>query len=116
MGRCRGWVGSRKKTPDVPRPYRCTGYPGRTAIYVLVGTAWTLNTIIRRPTEAFWGATIVLIGVPGYLYWKRSGRRISASGEFHVRAIHGKGAQSDFLRPLRGKSVWFSAHSDQPHP
>src|SRR6266851_71506 len=69
----------RWKKPDVPRPYRCTGYPWLPAIYVLVGTAWTLNTIIRRPTEAFWGAAIVLVGVPGYLYWKRSGRRISAS-------------------------------------
>jgi len=60
--------------PDVPRPYRCTGYPWAAGIYVLVGVAWTLNTIIQRPTEAFWGAAIVLIGVPGYLYWKRKGR------------------------------------------
>ncbi|MGA7575277.1 MAG: amino acid permease, partial [Terriglobales bacterium] len=58
----------RWKRPDIPRPYRCTGYPWLPAIYVLVGVAWTLNTIIQRPTEAFWGATIVLIGVPGYLY------------------------------------------------
>jgi APA family basic amino acid/polyamine antiporter len=64
----------RWKRPDVPRPYRCTGYPWLPAIYVLVGVAWTLNTIIQRPTEAFWGATIVLIGVPGYLYWKRKSR------------------------------------------
>ncbi len=64
----------RWKRPDVPRPYRCTGYPWLPAIYVLVGVAWTLNTIIERPTEAFWGATIVLAGVPGYWYWKRSGR------------------------------------------
>ena len=69
----------RWKRPDVPRPYRCTGYPWLPAIYVLVGSAWTLNTIIQRPTEAFWGAVIVLVGIPGYLYWKRSGRRISAS-------------------------------------
>jgi basic amino acid/polyamine antiporter, APA family len=62
----------RWKRPDIPRPYRCTGYPWLPAIYVLVGTAWTLNTIITRPTEAFWGTAIVLIGVPGYLYWKRS--------------------------------------------
>jgi len=61
----------RWKRPDVPRPYPCTGYPWLPAIYVLVGGAWTLNTIIQRPTEAFWGATIVLLGVPGYLYWKR---------------------------------------------
>ena len=62
----------RWKRPDVPRPYRCTGYPWLPGIYVLVGVAWTLNTILTRPTEAFWGATIVLIGVPGYLYWKRT--------------------------------------------
>jgi len=65
----------RWKHPDIPRPYRCTGYPWLPAIYVLVGTAWTLNTIITRPTEAFWGTAIVLVGVPGYLYWKRSSRR-----------------------------------------
>jgi basic amino acid/polyamine antiporter, APA family len=65
----------RWKRPDIPRPYRCTGYPWLPAIYVLVGTAWTLNTIITRPTEAFWGTAIVLVGVPGYLYWKRNSRR-----------------------------------------
>ncbi len=65
----------RWKRPDVPRPYRCTGYPWLPAIYILIGVAWTLNTIIERPTEAFWGAAIVLIGVPGYLYWKRGSRK-----------------------------------------
>jgi APA family basic amino acid/polyamine antiporter len=65
----------RWKRPDISRPYRCTGYPWLPAIYVLIGTAWTLNTIITRPTEAFWGTAIVLIGVPGYLYWKRSNRQ-----------------------------------------
>src|SRR6202142_1737060 len=62
----------RWKKPDIPRPYRCAGYPWLPGIYVLVGVAWTLNTIIQRPAEAFWGALIVLIGVPGYLYWKRT--------------------------------------------
>ncbi|MBZ5650194.1 MAG: amino acid permease [Acidobacteriia bacterium] len=64
----------RWKRPELPRPYRCTGYPWLPAIYVLIGGAWTLNTIITRPTEAFWGAAIVSIGVPGYLYWKRLSR------------------------------------------
>lgn len=68
----------RWKRPDIPRPYRCSGYPWLPAIYVFVGAAWTLNTIIRRPTEAFWGTAIVLIGVPGYLYWKRGSRRAVA--------------------------------------
>jgi APA family basic amino acid/polyamine antiporter len=65
----------RWKRPEIPRPYRCTGYPWLPAIYVLAGAAWTLNTIITRPTEAFWGTAIVLIGVPGYLYWKRGNRK-----------------------------------------
>src|SRR5580658_518312 len=65
----------RWKRPDIPRPYRCAGYPWLPAIFVLVGAAWTLNTIITRPTEAFWGTAIVLVGIPGYLYWKRAGRK-----------------------------------------
>jgi APA family basic amino acid/polyamine antiporter len=68
----------RWKRPDIPRPYRCAGYPWLPAIYVLVGAAWTLNTIITRPTQAFWGTVIVLIGVPGYLYWKCSNRKAAA--------------------------------------
>jgi len=62
----------RWKKPDVPRPYRCAGYPWLPGIYILVGAAWTLNTVIQRPTEAFWGAVIVAAGVPGYLFWKRT--------------------------------------------
>ncbi|HTZ83703.1 MAG TPA: amino acid permease [Candidatus Acidoferrales bacterium] len=69
----------RWKRPDIPRPYRCTGYPWLPAIYVIIGAAWTLNTIITRPSEAFWGTAIVLIGVPGYLYWKWSNRKAAAS-------------------------------------
>ena len=66
----------RRKRPDIPRPYRCTGYPVVPAIYILIGAAWTLNTILTRPVEAFWGTAIVLLGVPGYLYWKRGSKRM----------------------------------------
>ena len=69
----------RWKRPEIPRSYRCTGYPWLPGIYVLIGAAWTLNTIITRPLEAFWGAAIVLIGVPGYLYWKRISRKAAAT-------------------------------------
>jgi len=65
----------RWKRPEIPRPYRCTGYPWLPGIYVLLGTWWTLNTIWNRPTEALAGAVIVLIGVPFYLYWKRAQHR-----------------------------------------
>jgi len=65
----------RWKRPDISRPYRCAGYPWIPGIYVLVGAAWTLNTIITRPKEALAGTIIVLIGVPGYLYWKWTGTK-----------------------------------------
>jgi APA family basic amino acid/polyamine antiporter len=65
----------RWKRPEVPRPYRCTGYPWLPAIYVLLGTWWTINTIVERPKEALAGTIIVLVGVPGYMYWKRQSHR-----------------------------------------
>ncbi|HTW56594.1 MAG TPA: amino acid permease [Terriglobales bacterium] len=68
----------RWKRPDIPRPYRCTGYPWLPAIYLIAGAAWIVNTVWKRPTEAFWSIVIVLIGVPGYLYWKRGNRKASA--------------------------------------
>ncbi len=66
----------RWKRPDIPRPYRCTGYPWLPGIYVLIGVAWILNTTIRRPWESALSMAIVLIGVPGYLYWKRSSKKL----------------------------------------
>ena len=64
----------RWKRPDVPRPYRCTGYPWLPAIYVIAGAAWILNTIWKRPVVAILSILIILSGVPLYLYWKRIGR------------------------------------------
>jgi basic amino acid/polyamine antiporter, APA family len=70
----------RWKRPNAQRPYRCTGYPWLPAIYILIASTWLLNTVIMRPTEAFGSAIIVLIGIPGYLYWKRSNRRAASVG------------------------------------
>ena len=48
------------------------------ALYVLVSGAWALNTLYERPLESFGGTLIVLLGVPGYLYWKRTNRKLAA--------------------------------------
>ena len=64
----------RWRRPEIPRPYRCTGYPWLPGVYVLLGAWWTVNTIWKRPTEALASGIIVLLGVPGYLYWKRARR------------------------------------------
>ena len=64
----------RWKRPELPRPYRCTGYPWLPAIYVLLGSWWAINTLVERPMEALASTIIVLVGVPFYLFWKRTGR------------------------------------------
>lgn len=64
----------RYKRPDAPRPYRCTGYPWSPALYMLVAGAWAFVVLFQRPKEAVAGIVIVALGVPGYLYWRRSGR------------------------------------------
>ena len=68
----------RWKRPDIPRSYRCMGYPWLPGIYIILGTVWTINTIIQRPKEALAGTVIVFLGVPGYLYWKRSNRKLTS--------------------------------------
>jgi APA family basic amino acid/polyamine antiporter len=73
----------RWKRPDIPRPYRCTGYPWLPAIYVIIGTAWTLNTILTRPKESLAGTVIVLLGIPGFLYWKRTSKRAAPAVSCH---------------------------------
>ena len=65
----------RRKHPEIPRPFRCLGYPIVPAVYVLVSGVWALNTLVERPLEALGGIGIVLLGVPGYLYWKRTSRK-----------------------------------------
>jgi basic amino acid/polyamine antiporter, APA family len=65
----------RWRRPDIHRPYRCTGYPWLPGIYVLIGAAWTINTIVTRPKESAAGALIVLAGVPCFLYWRWRNRK-----------------------------------------
>ncbi|HZU22118.1 MAG TPA: amino acid permease, partial [Terriglobales bacterium] len=61
----------RRKRPEAPRPYRCTGYPWLPALYVACAAAWAANTLWARPHESLAGVVIVLAGVPFYWYWRR---------------------------------------------
>ena len=61
----------RRKLPDAPRPYRCTGYPYLPALYVLIACAWALNSVVTRPKETLIGTGIVFLGAPFYYFWRR---------------------------------------------
>ena len=66
----------RRTQPDVPRPYRCTGYPWLPAIYVVLGSLWAINAAVEKKKETLVGTLIVLAGVPFYFYWRsRKGSR-----------------------------------------
>jgi basic amino acid/polyamine antiporter, APA family len=61
----------RRKQPDTPRPYRCTGYPWLPAIYVVLGSLWAINAAVEKRKETLVGSAIVALGVPFYFYWKK---------------------------------------------
>jgi basic amino acid/polyamine antiporter, APA family len=61
----------RRTRPDVPRPYRCTGYPYLPGLYVMVAGAWALNSVFTRPKETLIGIGIAFLGAPFYYFWRR---------------------------------------------
>jgi len=65
----------RRKRPELPRPYRCHGYPWLPMIYVVLIGGWLCNTLVKRPNEALACTILMAVGVPWYLYWKRGTRR-----------------------------------------
>lgn len=63
----------RRSRPDLPRPYRCTGYPVTPALFVAVSVAFVI-ALLNDPKErwnALKGLAILATGVPYYLWWKR---------------------------------------------
>ena len=61
----------RQKMPDVPRPYKVWGYPIVPALFIVFCFVLVMNTIVARPREAVLGITLILTGVPVFLYLNR---------------------------------------------
>ena len=61
----------RFKMPDAYRPYKVWGYPLVPAVFVLFCVGLFFNTIITRPREAAIGLTLILAGIPVYLYLRK---------------------------------------------
>jgi basic amino acid/polyamine antiporter, APA family len=70
----------RRKMPDLPRPYRVSGYPFVPAIFVLAAVWFIGNTLVEKPAETGWGSLIVGLGVPVYFIWSRNRGACSGSG------------------------------------
>jgi APA family basic amino acid/polyamine antiporter len=61
----------RRRLPDLPRPYRCTGYPVVPIIFVVTSLALAANTIREQPRETLAGIGILLLGLPVYFWMRR---------------------------------------------
>jgi APA family basic amino acid/polyamine antiporter len=63
----------RRTRPDAVRPYRAFGYPVLPGLYVVMAT-WICAVLLRYKPQYTWpGLILVLLGVPVYMVWKRSG-------------------------------------------
>jgi len=61
----------RIKRPDALRPYRTLGYPLVPAVFVLISTAFVINTLVEKPDQARAGLLLLGLGVAGYEVFRR---------------------------------------------
>ncbi|MBK8564753.1 MAG: amino acid permease [Saprospiraceae bacterium] len=61
----------RKKMPNEQRPVKAWGYPFVPIIFVLISTAFAVNTFLEKPEQAIPGIVLLLIGV-GVFYLLRA--------------------------------------------
>jgi len=56
--------------PDVPRPYRCWGYPVTPALYLAICAAFLIYVVQGDFQATFFGFLLMLSGIPFYVAWK----------------------------------------------
>src|SRR6266581_1732732 len=61
----------RYKAPLLARPYRTWGYPVTPIVFIAFAIWLVYNTIVETPKDSAIGAGLILLGLPGYWYWKR---------------------------------------------
>jgi len=64
----------RRTAPQLARPYRTWGYPVTPIVFIAFAAWLVYNTIVETPRDSAIGAGIILLGLPGYWYWKRGGK------------------------------------------
>jgi APA family basic amino acid/polyamine antiporter len=61
----------RKTDPEMPRPYRCWGYPWVPGIFVAGSLALTVSILMDRPGRSSIGLLLIIAGLPFYRRWRR---------------------------------------------
>jgi APA family basic amino acid/polyamine antiporter len=71
----------RIRRPDLPRPYRCFGYPYIPLAFILSTTGMTILSICESPEQSFLWLATLLAGVPAYFVWQYVQRRKLRGGQ-----------------------------------
>jgi APA family basic amino acid/polyamine antiporter len=61
----------RRKDPDLPRPYRTTGYPLTPLFFVLSTLLLVISTFQARQAESLVGLLFLASGVPAYFFFRK---------------------------------------------
>jgi amino acid transporter len=60
----------RRSEPEMPRPYRCWGYPWVPGVFVAGALALTVSIWMDRPGRSSMGLLLIAAGLPLYRYWR----------------------------------------------
>jgi amino acid transporter len=71
----------RKTEPNMPRPYRCWGYPWVPGIFVAGALALTVSIWLQRPARSSIGLLLILGGLPFYRRWQKQAAQAGAVKE-----------------------------------
>jgi APA family basic amino acid/polyamine antiporter len=63
----------RRTRPGDIRPYRTWGYPWVPLVFVVASLGLVMNALVERPVESGLGLGLVALGIPAYLWWRRTG-------------------------------------------
>ena len=61
----------RKTEPNMPRPYRCPGYPIVPGVFVAGALALTISVLFQNPGRSTIGLLLILAGLPFYRHWQK---------------------------------------------
>lgn len=62
----------RRTKPDLPRPYKCWGYPVVPAIFVVISCLMLYAKVLERGIYGPIGILVFILGIPAYYFWKRT--------------------------------------------
>ena len=68
----------RRKEPNLFRPYRAWGYPWTPLIFLIAAVALTVNLWMARPVRSSLGLAVILVGIPFFRSWRKSGSSFPA--------------------------------------